>query len=92
MKRRLTGRALAGGVALLVAGAAGIALVPKLRGDPPSASAETLRRMAERNDRAAIEASAQLRDKSRDAAEATDALRSANEASPAPAPPPAERD
>jgi hypothetical protein len=85
MKRRLSGRALAGGVALMIAVAVGIAFAPKLIADPPSASPETLRRMAEKNERAAIEAAADLRDKSRDAAEATDALRAANEAAPAPA-------
>jgi hypothetical protein len=86
MRRRLTGRVLAGGVALLVAGAVGIALVPKLTADPPPASAETLRRMAEKNDRAAAQASADLRDKSRDTAEAADAIRAANETAAAPAP------
>jgi hypothetical protein len=86
MKRRLSGRALAGGVALLVALVAGFALAPNLRGDPPSASPATLHRIAEKNDRAAIEAAAELREKSRNAAEATDALRDANEAAPASAP------
>jgi len=84
MRRRLSGRALAGGVALFIAAAAGIALAPSLRGDPPSASPAVLHRIAEKNDRAAVEAAAELREKSRNAAEATDALRAANEAAPAP--------
>lgn len=86
MRRRLTGRVLAGGVALLVAGAAGIALAPKLRGDPPPASAAVLSHIAQKNDRAAAQASADLRDKSRDTAEAADAIRAANETAAEPAP------
>jgi hypothetical protein len=80
MKRRLSGRRLAGGLALLlVAAIAGVALVPNLRADPPGASPATLNRIAGKNERAAIEAAAQLRDESRTTAQAADSIRAAQE-------------
>lgn len=80
MKRRISGRTLAGGgLALMVAAIAGVAVVPNLRGDPPSASAATLNRIAQKNERAAIDAAAQMRTESRNTAEATDTLRAAQE-------------
>lgn len=80
MKRRISGRTLAGGgLALMVAVIAGVALVPNLRGNPPGASAATLNRIAQKNERAAIDAAAQMRTESRTTAEATDSMRAAQE-------------
>lgn len=79
MKRRLSGRALAIGLGLTVAVIAGAALVPNLRADAPGASPAALRGIALKNDRAAAEAAARMRDESRATAEATDSLRAAGE-------------
>lgn len=80
MKRRISGRALAGGgLALALAVAIGASLAPNLRGDPPGASPATLKRIAQKNDRAAMEAGARMRAESEAAARATDALRAAQE-------------
>lgn len=70
-----------GGVALVVAVIAGVAIAPELggastnEGAPPS----TLNRIAQKNDRAAVEAAARMRAQSRLQAERADALRAAEE-------------
>jgi hypothetical protein len=83
VRRRAPARRLmAGSVAILVfAAIAGIAIAPDLggastnNGAPPAA----LNRIAQKNDRAAVEAAARMREDSRREAERADALRSARE-------------
>jgi hypothetical protein len=80
MRRRVSRRTLAcGGLALALAVAVGVSLAPNLRGDPAGASPATLRRIAQKNDRAAMEAGARMRAKSEASAEAADALLAAEE-------------
>jgi hypothetical protein len=80
MRRRISGRALAGGgLVLALAVAVGVTLAPNLRADAPGASPATLKRIAQKNDRAAREAGARMRAESEAAARATDALRAAQE-------------
>ena len=82
MRRRLSRRGLAVGVALLaVAGVTGVVLAPDLggsgseRGAPPAA----LNRIAQKNDRAATEAAERLRARSEASAKAADSMRAASE-------------
>lgn len=83
MRRRGPARRLfaGGGIVLVVAVIAGVAITPDLggastnEGAPPS----TLNRIAQKNDRAAVEAAARMREQSRLQAERADALRAAEE-------------
>ncbi len=79
MRRRRTRTLAAGAAGLVAAAIAGVALVPDLRADAPGASPATLTRIAQKNDRAAMEAAAQMRDKSRASAAAADRIRAAEE-------------
>jgi len=79
MRRRLSGRMLAGGLALVLAVAIGVSLAPNLRADRPGASPATLKRIGQKNDRAANEAGARMRDESEASARATEAIRAAQE-------------
>ena len=78
IRRRARGLA-AGGAALAVAAIVGVALAPNLRADSSGASPAALKRIAQKNDRAAMEAAARMRDKSRASAAAADRLRAAEE-------------
>ena len=80
MRPRVSRRALAGGgLALALAVIVGVSLAPNLRGDSPGASPAALKRIGQKNERAAVEAGATMRAESRSAAEATDSLRAAQE-------------
>lgn len=79
MRRRRARNLAAGAVALVVAVMAGVALVPDLRADAPGASPAVLKRIAQKNDGAAMEAAARMRAKSRASAAAADRMRAAEE-------------
>jgi hypothetical protein len=72
-------RALAGGLALIAAVIAGVALVPDLRADPDGAPPAVLNRIAQKNDRATVEAAAHMRVQSHVTTEAAESMRAAQE-------------
>ena len=78
MKRR-TRTLAAGAGALVVAIVVGMALVPDLGASSSGASPTVLKRIAQKNDRAAMEAAAQMREKSRLSADAADRRLAAEE-------------
>jgi len=79
MRRPRLRNLVGGGAALVAAVIAGIALVPDLRADPPGTSPTVLKRIAQKNDRAAMEAAARMRARSRAAAAAADGRLAAEE-------------
>lgn len=78
MKRPRRTLAVGAGV-LVVAVLAGMALVPDFGADSSGASPTVLKRIAQKNDRAALEAAAQMREKSRVSAAAADRRLAAEE-------------
>lgn len=79
MRIRPTRRTLALAAALALAVIVGVALVPNLRGRDQGASPVVLNRIAQKNDRAAAEAAAQMRAKSEASATAADSVQAARE-------------
>ena len=79
MRRRISGKMLVGGLALVVAVIAGMALVPDLRADGDGAPPAVLSHIGQKNDKAAIEAAARMRERSHVTAEAADSMRAAQE-------------
>lgn len=79
MRRRFPKRVLVG-IGLVTAIAIGLIVAPDMRSDGSGASPVALNRIAQKNARAADSASAEMIAKSRAAAAAADALRSAQEA------------
>lgn len=84
MRRRLSparGLYAGAGIAVVVAVVIGVAVAPDLSdaSTGPGAPPSTLSRIARQNDRAADEASARLRERSRREAEQADGLRAAEE-------------
>lgn len=80
MKRRISRRALVGGgLALVVALAVGVSLAPDLGPGGPGATPTVLNRIERKNDRAAMEAAAQMRADSLAGTRAAESLRAAQE-------------
>jgi hypothetical protein len=79
MRPRTARTLVGGGAALTVAVVAGLALAPDLRADSSGVSPNVLKRIAQKNDRAAMEAAAQMRERSRLAAAAADSRLAAEE-------------
>ena len=79
MRIRPTPRTLAVAAALALAVIVGVTLAPNLRGDDRGASPLVLNRIAQKNDRAAAEAAAQMRAKSEASATAADSVQAARD-------------
>lgn len=79
MRRKTFRTLLAGGAALGVAVIAGFTLAPDLRADSNGVSPVVLKRIAQKNDRAAMEAAARMRERSRVEAKAADSRLAAEE-------------